>query len=219
MAHDNPLHVDLLTQCWCCQALQPFKFTSATDQVVCSFCVRHLGPDRAEKRDQDHVKMWVETLVDEREANRNAVEKLNAVLAGNDTELAGLRAQVAALTSIVAGEFDRAPSGPVRRLLENDIVRRAEKKSVLEQRRRDRAMVAIWRVNLLHREGERDALTCVCGASVARCDVWKAIEPMRRPMYDWEAKNVGFLRGGQRHALPDDHPAVVAAGLAVKSAR
>jgi hypothetical protein len=211
--------VDLLTQCWCCQALQPFKFTSPTDQVVCSFCVRHLGPDRAEKRDQDHVKMWVETLVDEREANRNAARKLNAVLAGNDTELADLRAQVADLTSIVAGEFDRTPSGAVRSLLENDIVKRAEKKSALEQRRNDRAMVAIWRVNLLHREGERDALTCVCGASVARCDVWKAIEPMRRPMYDWETKNLSLLREGQRHALPDDHPAVVAAALAVKSAR
>lgn len=219
MAHDNPLHVDLLTQCWCCQALQPFKFTSPTDQVVCSFCVRHLGSDRAEKRDQDHLKMWVETLVDERDANRSAVEKLNAVLAQNDQELADLRAQVADLTNIVAGEFDRTPSGSVRSLLENDIVKRAEKKSALEQRRNDRAMVAIWRVNLLHREGEREALTCVCGASVARCDAWKAIEPVRQSLYDWETKNLGLLRQGLRHALPDDHPDVVAAGLAAKSAR
>lgn len=219
MAHDNPLHVDLLTQCWCCQALQPFKFTSPTDQVVCSFCVRHLGSDRAEKRDQDHLKMWVETLIDEREANRSAVEKLNAVLAQNDQELADLRAQVAELTNIVAGEFDRTPSGSVRSLLENDIVKRAEKKSALEQRRNDRAMVALWRVNLLHREGELDALTCVCGASVARCDAWKAIEPVRQSLYDWETKNLNLLRQGLRHALPDDHPEVVAAGLAAKSAR
>lgn len=219
MAHDNPLHVDLLTQCWCCQALQPFKFTSPTDQVVCSFCVRHLGPQRAERRDQDHLKMWVQILVDEREANRNAVEKLTDALAANDTELSDLRAQVADLTSIVAGEFDRAPSGAVRSLLENDIVKRAEKKSALEQRRNDRAMAAIWRVNRLHRDDERDALTCVCGASVARCEVWKAIEPVRQLLRDWEAKNVGLLRAGQRHALPDDHPDVVAAGLAARPAR
>jgi len=209
VAHDNPLHVDLLTQCWCCQALQPFKFTSPTDQVVCSFCVRHLGSDRAEKRDQDHVRMWVQTLVDERASNRSAVEQLNATLAENDTTLAELRTQVAELTSIVGGEFDRTPSGPVRSLLENDIVKRAEKKSALEQRRTDRVMVAIWRVNLLHRDSDGDALTCVCGASVARCDAWKAIEPVRRSLSDWETKNITLARQGQRHALPDDHPEVV----------
>jgi len=211
VTHDNPLHVDILTQCWCCQALQPFKFTSPTDQVVCSFCVRHLGPDRAQTRDKDHIKMWVEILLGEREANRGAVEKLTATLADNDKALTEYRVQVDDLTSIVAGEFGRTTSGPVRSLLENDIVKRAEKKSALEQRRNDRSMVAIWRVNLLHREGDGGALTCICGVSLARCEVWKAIEPVRQPMFDWETKNIALLRQGQRHALPDDHPEVVAA--------
>lgn len=213
MTHDNPLHVDLLTQCWCCQALQPFKFTSATDQVVCSFCVRHLGADRAEKRDKDHLRMWVETLVDERESNRSTVEKLTATLAERDAALAALTARVDELTNVVAGEFDRAPSGQVRSLLENEVVKRADKRAALEQRRNDRMMAAIWRVDRLHREGERDPLTCVCGTPLVRCAEWRAVEPVRQALRDWETKNVQLLRDGQRHALPDDHPDVVQAAL------
>ncbi|SDL03072.1 hypothetical protein SAMN05216282_12328 [Cryobacterium psychrotolerans] len=211
MTHDNPLHVDLLTQCWCCQALQPFKFTSATDQVVCSFCVRHLGADRAEKRDRDHLRMWVEILVDERESNRNTVEKLTATLAERDAALAGLTTRVDELTNVVAGEFDRAPTAQVRSLLENEVVKRADKRAALEQRRNDRLMAAIWRVDRLHREGERDPHTCVCGTSLARCAEWQAVEPVRQALRDWEAKNLQLLRDGQRHALPDDHPDVVRA--------
>jgi len=208
LTHDNPLHVDLLTQCWCCQALQPFKFTSATDQVVCSFCVRHLGADRAEKRDQDHLRMWVETLVDARESHRIAVDTLTATLAERDAALAGLTARVEELTNVVAGEFDRASTGPVRDLLENEVVKRADRRAVLEQRRNDRSMAAIWRLDRLHRQGEQDPLNCVCGRSLARCAEWQAIEPVRQALRDWETKNIRLLRDGQRHALPEDHPEV-----------
>ena len=211
MTHDNPLHVDLLTQCWCCRSLQPFKFTSATDQVVCSFCVRHLGADRAEKRDQDHLRMWVEILVDERESHRTAVENLTGALAERDAALAGLTARVDELTNVIAGEFDRAPSGQVRSLLENEVVKRADKRAALEQRRNDRLMVALWRVDRLHRQAETDPLTCVCGQSLARCADWRAIEPVRQALRDWEAKNIQLLRAGRHHALPDDHPDVVQA--------
>jgi hypothetical protein len=139
------------------------------------------------------------------------VEKLTATLAERDAALAALTARVDELTNVVAGEFDRVPTGPVRSLLENEVVKRADKRAALEQRRNDRLMAAIWRVDRLHREGERDPLTCVCGTSLARCAEWQAVEPVRQALRDWEAKNLQLLQAGQRHALPDDHPDVVEA--------
>jgi hypothetical protein len=43
------------------------------------------------------------------------------------------------------------------------------------------------------------------------CPEWKAIEPQRRLVREWEARNLALLAQGTRHALPDDHPAVLSA--------
>jgi hypothetical protein len=214
VTHQNPLHVDLLTQCWCCQALQPFRFTSPTDQVVCSFCVRHLGAEKAEGRDRDHVRMWVERFAEQQESSRSAATALKATLAEKDAALAALAAQVDDLTNIVAGEFDRTRLGGVRSLLEGEIVTRAERKAELANRRTDWAMAALWRVERLHREDQARPLNCVCGKSLVACAEWKAIEPVRQSMRDWESRNVRLLAEGKRHGLPDDHPEVLKAGMA-----
>ena len=60
MPHSYPLHVAIDAECRCCRMVQPFRFASPTDQVVCAFCTRHFGGDKAEKRDADHVAMWSE---------------------------------------------------------------------------------------------------------------------------------------------------------------
>jgi hypothetical protein len=68
-------------------------------------------------------------------------------------------------------------------------------------------MSVIWRLDVLHRDGNT-AERCSCGRPTAECAEWKAIEPQRRLLGEWEAKNVALLGQGARHALPDDHPAV-----------
>jgi len=217
VTHQNPLHVDLLAQCWCCQALQPFRFTSPTDQVVCSFCVRHLGAEKAESRDIDHVRMWVDIFARQQEANRAAVAALESTIAEKDAALAALTAQVAEFTQIVAGEFDRTRLGGVRSLLESEIVTRAVRKAELAHRRNDWSMAVLWRIDRLHREDPARPLSCACGKSLAACAEWKALEPVRKSLHEWESKNLVLLRDGKRHGLPDDHPEVLNVGAARRS--
>ncbi|MBC7443503.1 MAG: hypothetical protein H7311_13465 [Ramlibacter sp.] len=210
MTHSYPLYTAIRAQCFCCQALQPFTFTSATDQVVCASCLHHLGAEKAERRDAEHIRLWVGQYADQQENHRQFAEKSQVADAEQQAVIDGLAGQVEQLRGIVAGEFDRAASGGVRGLLESDLVKRAERKAVLAQRQIDWAMAVIWRVGRLHHADSANPLSCVCGRSVLVCAEGRAIDPQRQAVLDWEKKNVALLRAGSRHALPDDHPAVTA---------
>jgi hypothetical protein len=58
MPHEHPLHVDVDAPCLCCGSVQRFRFASASDQVVCGHCRSHLGAERAERRDREHIALW-----------------------------------------------------------------------------------------------------------------------------------------------------------------
>lgn len=208
MAHSYPLYVNVLAQCFCCQSLQPFTFTSPTDQVVCASCLHHLGAEKAERRDVEHIRLWVGQYADQQENHRQFAEKSAVVDAAQQTVIDGLTAQVAELRDVVAGESDRTKSAGVRALLESDLVRRAERKTELAHRQLDWAMAVLWRVGQLHHAVEGKPLACVCGRTTAACAEGRALDPQRQAVLDWERKNLALLRTGSRHALPDDHPAV-----------
>lgn len=210
MTHSYPLHVELLAPCWCCRARQPFHFTSPTDQVVCSYCVRHLGSEKAELRDQQHVGMWVELFHQAEESQEQFASESRKTIADHEATIAALTAQVDELTGVVAGTFERTQTGAVRGLIESEVVKRAERNTELANRRSDWLMAAIWRVDALHREDDTRPQHCVCGKSIMKCAEWKAIEPVRQKMRDWETKNVRLRREGKRHGLPDDHPEAAA---------
>ena len=208
MTHPYPLYVAIRAQCFCCQALQPFTFTSATDQVVCASCLHHLGSEKATRRDAEHIKLWVGQYADLQESHRQVAEKSAAGEAEQQAMIDGLAAQVAELRSVVAGESDRTKSAGVRALLESDLVRRAERKTELAHRQLDWAMAVLWRIGQLHHAVDGKPLTCVCGRTAAACAEGRAMDPQRQAVLDWEQKNLVLLRAGSRHALPDDHPAV-----------
>ncbi|TFD32256.1 hypothetical protein [Cryobacterium cryoconiti] len=208
MTHPYPLHVAIRAQCFCCQSLQPFTFTSPTDQVVCASCLHHLGAEKAERRDAEHIKLWVGQYADQQENHRQFAEKSAVVDAAQQAVIDGLTAQVAELRDVVAGESDRTKSAGVRALLESDLVRRAERKTELAHRQLDWAMAVLWRVGQLHHAVEGKPLACVCGRTTAACAEGRAIDPQRQAVLDWERKNLTLLRAGSRHALPDDHPEV-----------
>jgi hypothetical protein len=135
-------------------------------------------------------------------------------------DIAELTREVAGLRDVIAGrfeaaqldeaQFDEAQRGSIRSLLQNEIQRRAERNTELANRRSDRLMAVIWRLDVLHRD-DNTAERCVCGRPTAACLEWKAIEPERRLLREWEAKNLALLGQARRHALPDDHPAVLSA--------
>ena len=62
MPHSYPLHTSVLAECLCCHSRQRFEFTSASDQVVCAACTRHLGLEKAVQRDAAHVALWAALL-------------------------------------------------------------------------------------------------------------------------------------------------------------
>ena len=214
MAHPYPLHTDVLAPCLCCTSPQPFHFTSSSDQVVCAFCVRHLGAEKAERRDRDHVALWAEMYREEQDAHRTDIAAAEASTTINDETIATLTARVDQLTQVIASEYSAAPTGDARDLLETAVVKRAERNTELAARRTDRTMVVLWRLAQLHHDDPARAGYCTCGKPVAKCAESHALDPERQALSDWERKAVALLREGNRHGLPDEHPAVVAASSA-----
>ncbi|MDJ0377444.1 hypothetical protein [Cryobacterium sp. PH31-L1] len=207
VTHAHPLHVDLEVACLCCLAPQPFHFTSLSDQVVCSLCVHHIGAEKSERRDLEHVKLWASRWASAETVHADYIAETDALLVGRDNDLTALRDQVAELSAIVAGRFTAGIDG-VRSLLQNDLVKRAERNTELARRQIDWAMAGIWRVEALHHYSA--AQKCSCGRTAGSCAESAAIDPLRQALLAWEKKNVALLRGGSRHGLPADHPAVLA---------
>ena len=58
MPHQYALHTDVEARCLCCESMQHFVFASPSDHVVCEHCRRHLGDEKAERRDREHVALW-----------------------------------------------------------------------------------------------------------------------------------------------------------------
>jgi len=211
VAHPYELHTAVVAPCLCCRAPREFRFASASDQVVCAACVNHLGEAKAQRRDTDHVTMW-EALHTEvvREAAAAAADAAS-VAERDAATIAELRSQASGLTAVVAGEFAGADAPGVRELLETDVVRRAERNTELANRRTDRLMSALWRIDRLHHDDASKPGFCSCGRSTAACQESLAIDSQRQAVRDWEAKNVALLQRGERHALDATHPLVVAA--------
>ena len=70
MPHPHPLHADVEVPCLCCGSVQRFRFASSSDQVVCGHCRSHLGAERAEQRDREHIALWRGLLEDRDRAAR-----------------------------------------------------------------------------------------------------------------------------------------------------
>jgi hypothetical protein len=207
MPHAYELHVAVTAPCLCCLVPRTFTFSSPTDQVVCAECVNHLGSDKSERRDREHVRMWADLHSDLRVKHQLEVEGLTASLAEEAATIAALRAESAGLTAVVAGEF---ATGGVRELLENDVVRRADRATELANRRNDRAMAVLWRLERLHRENDKNSGACTCGKPIVKCPDFAAIEPERSTVHEWEAKNAALAADGKRNGLPSEHPAAAA---------
>ena len=207
MTHSHPLHVDLEVPCLCCLAPQPFHFTSLSDQVVCTQCVHHIGAEKSERRDLEHVRLWATRWAASETAHEQYSSESDALLVARDNDLTALRDQVTELSALVAGQFSAGIDG-VRGLLQNDLVKRAERNTELARRQIDWAMAGLWRIAALHHDAA--AAKCSCGRSIATCAESAAIDSLRQALGGWEKKNVALLQGGRRHGLPADHPAVLA---------
>lgn len=188
MAHSYELHVDVIAECWCCLAPRPFVFSSASDQVVCSLCLHHQGSAKAEARDREHVAMWAGLLRETEEQKRQLREAASATQRSDSHEIATLKEQLGALQKSVSDRVEQMPTGDARLLVESELVSRSARKAELAQRSIDRLMGVLSQLNTLHGDDPGDPLRCRCGLAVTRCAEWKAIEPVRRLVLDWEKR-------------------------------
>ena len=205
VTHSHPLHVDVEAQCLCCRSMQPFRFASPNDQVVCPFCAKHLGSDKSERRDRDHVELWLDLYTELQDAHAHTVSEARAASARAEATISEVRAEVAQLREAIATDFESAPAS-IRDALGSEVLTRSERRTELLYRRLDRLMAAIWRIDALHHDADSPGL-CSCGTAVASCPEGRAIDGERQELRSWEAKNLQLLRDGARHALPSGHPA------------
>jgi hypothetical protein len=150
--HAYELHVEVTAMCLCCRAPRTFVFASPTDQVVCASCVAHLGSDKSERRDLQHVAMWADLYADQRINHEAEVEGLSATIAADAETVAALRDQVAGWTAVAAGKFADSRSSGVRELVETEVLARSARSVELLQRRIDRLMAALWKIEALHHD-------------------------------------------------------------------
>lgn len=186
MPHPYELHTDVLAPCACCRSEQPFRFTSAADQVVCGFCRHHLGESKAARRDGDHIALWRAQYTREVEAHAGDVAAAAASAETGSATIDALAAQVGQLTAVASGVFDETLVGGIRDVLENDLLRRAERRTELVTRRLDQSLAALAEVELLHHDAA--AGQCSCGRSVMRCGEYRAVEPQRAGLRDWRLR-------------------------------
>ena len=219
MPHDYALHTELEARCLCCGSLQPFTFTSDSDQVVCAHCRSHLGPEKAERRDLAHIALWRGISEAQALTASAAAAQAEADAVESATRIAELEAKVAELSATVIGQFDLAPASGVREELQSDLVRRAERATELANRRTDRMMAVLWRLGVLHHAAGAAAV-CSCGKPITGCPELRILNSEQQALREWEAKNVALAAAGSRHGLPQEHPAVTdAAGSAGGAAR
>jgi len=209
VTHSYPLYVPVLAQCFCCRSLQPFTFGSASDQVVCALCLHHLGAEKAERRDAEHVELWLGQFAEQQDKHRRFADKAQASDTEKDAAIARLTGQVDDLRRIAARDFEHAPGTELRGILETDLVKRAERRAELAQHQIDWAMAVLWRLGTLHHADVATPRLCSCGRQVTACAELRALEPQYQAVHDWQTKNLRMLHAGKRHGLPADHPGVV----------
>lgn len=207
MPHPHPLHADVDVPCLCCGSVQRFRFASSSDQVVCGHCRSHLGAERAEQRDREHIALWRSILEEHDRHAREAADSAGLAAAESAERVARLTAERDQLRS---GVLDGSTEGgaALQEQLRDDRVRRAERATELTARRVDTAMVALWRLQVFHHPDPRKPGSCTCGRSLPACGESRILEGVRQEMLDWERRNLQLMRAGKRHGLPPEHPEV-----------
>ncbi|MCU1424825.1 MAG: hypothetical protein JWM51_1116 [Microbacteriaceae bacterium] len=154
--------------------------------------------------------MWAALYAREQEEHRLDVVAAEEWTAGDAATIGGLEASVRQLTAVIGGDFTAAPSAELRGLLQSDVVGRAERSAELANRRTDRAMALLWQLRELHHDDESKPGVCSCGRSLTVCTENGVLGAQAEAIRDWESSNLARLAAGERHALPETHPAVVA---------
>jgi hypothetical protein len=131
------------------------------------------------------------------------MERLDARRTDAEAERDASNAQVRQLLATIAADYQERPLGDIQRLVEQQVVKDAERVQRGALRQRDRVMGVIFRVDELHHE-EGDK--CKCGERITVCAEFAALSVIRDDYYKWERRQIELLEAGKHHGLPLDHP-------------
>jgi hypothetical protein len=188
-----------LTFCRCCfiSALPAPVSSTERPPQVCGTCEKHYG--NLEKTARDHSEMMARL----RDSNAAAMERLDDRRARAEADLEAASERVGQLIATIAADYQQRPLGDVQRLLEQQVVKDAERAQHSAQRQRDRAMGAIFRIDELHHEvGEN----CQCGKRITACLEFAALSTIREDFHKWERRQMELMAAGDHHGLRLDHP-------------
>jgi hypothetical protein len=212
--HNYSLHTRVRVRCECCQLASDFHFTSHSDQVICSGCVRHQGDGDRQRdlRNADHASVYLseigvlqEDLDTNRERQRNEyqrdLERLEAQVAAKDAQLAEQDELITQLqTALRTGTID----GDVSHWLADEEVQEAYAERDRARRSRDLVFRALSRLGVLHRRHPSRPHYCVCNAHVDQCRVFQAIESELDVLAKWEQHQLERHHDGLDHNLPSE---------------
>ena len=190
---------DPLTFCRCCFITALPAPVSSTERrpQVCGTCEKHYG--NREKTARDHS----DSMARLRDSHAAAMERLDVRRSRAEADLEAANERVQQLVATIATEYQQRPLGDIQRLLEQQVVKDAERAQHGAQRQRDRVMGAIFRIDELHHEvGEN----CMCGERITACPDFAAISVIREDYYKWERRQIELMAAGSKHGLPLDHP-------------
>lgn len=138
-----------------------------------------------------------------RDSHAAAMERVDVRRARAEADLDAAKAQVEQLVATIAAEYQQRPLGDIQGLVENQVVRDAERAQHGAQRQRDRVMGAIFRIDELHHEVLEN---CKCGRRITACPDFAAISVIREDYHKWERRQIELMEAGKQHGLPLDHP-------------
>lgn len=172
-------------RCACCKRPWDVCFAEArrwdARDFVCHECKPHQGFTM--RSDPEHIQLW-RVLVAEQQRE-------------HDRLITDLRAKVADLE-------ERLRKGP-RPIGEHE-VRAAQSEAQRAFLSRENAWQALCEIRVLHRENADGK--CRCGERFDRCPEAQIVD-LYPALVKWERDQYDRLRRGQRHDLPDRHPAIV----------
>lgn len=204
-----------MTECICCHLPKFVPPASATDKRphVCPDCERHYGSTTSKTavREAEHLAAWEKYFQSTRRHFLSEIEKLSSRAVDAETLAEDYRVALQDATRTISDGYAKADVGEeLRKYIETDLVNNERQRRMNAHRALARANNALLDVGAIH---EDHSGKCKCGKPAGRCEELKALAPVEKSLYEWEARQIQRMKQDLDHELRADHPAAASSRL------
>lgn len=164
------------------------------------------------RREREHVQWWQECEAYWHSEHAAEVERLTTQHKAEVTRLQDAvtesKTLVAGLRATVKDEF-KLHNPVVATWLDEEALNEEREKTTKARNYIGHLHRALWHVDIEHHipeDADEDEDVCRCGVLASECATFKALDPVRSRLYQWERENVERARNYQPNELPRDHP-------------